>query len=145
VELFGNSSIDTWGSQDWSAEEQISFWMFGSNSGASLFFDIINNRNSGSTSDDAERFVSRFVDDFSGWQLINMPFVDFVRKEIGNGAPNDGLDLSDMRGWAIGVEGNTGQFSFAIDDITATRVPVPATIALILLGFAGLSVKRRRK
>lgn len=147
VELFANPSVDEWITQDWSGKDQLSFWMYGSNTGNQLFFDIINNRNPGSTTDDAERFFTEFVDDFSGWQLMNLSFADFMRKDIGNGAPDDGLDLSTMRGWAIGVSGNVGDFSITIDDITATRaaaVPVPATMALLLIGFAGFVVRKNR-
>jgi hypothetical protein len=45
--------------QDWSTSEGISFWMFGTGSGSQLFIDILDNRNPGSTTDDAERFGRR--------------------------------------------------------------------------------------
>jgi hypothetical protein len=106
-----------------------------------LFFDIINNRNAGSTTDDAERFVYEFQDDFSGWQMVNIPFTQFIRKEIGNGAPNDGLDLSDMRGWAFGSLATSGPITFFVDDVTA--VPSPATLMLLLVGLAGLILIRK--
>ncbi|HLF89006.1 MAG TPA: hypothetical protein VI451_08690 [Anaerolineales bacterium] len=32
-------------------------------------------------------------DDFEGWQFFEIPFDSFTRKDIGNGAPNDGLNL----------------------------------------------------
>lgn len=47
--------------------------------------DILDNRSPGSTSDDAERWTAAFKDDFSGWQVVELPFADFTRKEIGNG------------------------------------------------------------
>ena len=141
VNLFTNADADTWLSQDWSAQSSISFWLYGSNSGTDLFFDIINNRNPGSTTDDAERFFYEFKDDFSGWQLIDISFTQFTRKEIANGAPDDGLDLSDMRGWAIGSLATSAPLTLFMDDVTA--VPAPATLALMLIGLAGFSLRRK--
>ena len=88
--------------QDWSKREGVSLWMYGTGSGSQMFIDILDNRNDGSTVDDAERWSIAFLDDFSGWQLLEFPFADFVRKEIGNGAPNDGLGLVAMNGYALG-------------------------------------------
>lgn len=143
VNLFTNASANTWLSQDWSGQSSISFWLYGTNSQTDLFFDIINNRNAGSTTDDAERFVYNFKDDFSGWQMVNIPFAQFIRKDINNGAPDDGLDLSDMRGWALGSGATQGQLTLFMDDVTA--VPAPATLTLMLLGLAGLVLRRKRQ
>lgn len=143
VNLFTNASADTWLSQDWSGQRSISFWLYGTNSQTDLFFDIINNRNAASTTDDAERFVYNFKDNFTGWQMVNIPFTQFIRKEIGNGAPNDGLDLSDMRGWALGSAATQGPLTLFMDDVTA--VPAPATLTLMLLGLAGLVLRRKRQ
>ena len=92
-----------WKPQNWSTREGISFWMFGSNSGQDMFIDILDNRNPGSTTDDAERFVVPFEDNFTGWQRLEFPFSAFTRKEIGNEAPNDGLTLSEIHGYALGT------------------------------------------
>ena len=54
------------------------------------------NRNPGSTRDDAERWTSAFKDNFSGWKEIKIPFASMTRKEIGNGAPNDGFGLTEV-------------------------------------------------
>jgi hypothetical protein len=143
VNLFTNASADTWLSQDWSGQRSISFWLYGTNSQTDLFFDIINNRNAVSTTDDAERFVYNFKDDFTGWQMVNIPFAQFIRKDINNGAPDDGLDLSDMRGWALGSAATQGQLTLFMDDVTA--VPAPATLTLMLLGLAGLVLRRKRQ
>jgi hypothetical protein len=32
-----------------------------------------------------------------------LPFSEFSRKEVGNGAPNDGLTLTEVHGWAFGT------------------------------------------
>lgn len=119
VHAFENAAVDTWVTQDWSSFEGLGFWFYGQNSGVDLFVDVLDNRNPGSTRDDAERFSVAFVDDFSGWQFLQFPFSDFVRKEIGNGAPNDGFTLTQIHGWALGML-NTGgnEVSYYVDDAT---------------------------
>ena len=116
---FENAAVDTWVPQDWSSFEGISFWLYGQGSGTGLFVDILDNRNPGSTTDDAERFVVNLTDDFIGWQFFEFPFSSFVRKEIGNGAPNDGLTLTQMHGWALGML-NTGgnELTVYVDDVS---------------------------
>jgi beta-glucanase (GH16 family) len=99
---FENETVDTWVPQDWSAYEGISFWLYGNNTGNGLFFEINENRNPGSVVNDAEIWTYPFTDDFEGWQQLTIPFDAFTRKEIGNGAPNDGLTLEDVHGWAFG-------------------------------------------
>ena len=49
VHNFENAAQDTWITQDWSAYEGISFWLYGNNSGTTLFVDVLDNRNPGST------------------------------------------------------------------------------------------------
>ena len=85
---FENAAVNQWVSQDWSAYEGISFWLYGNNSGTTLFVDVLDNRNPGSTKDDAERWSVDVKDNFSGWQQIQLPFDSMHRKEIGNGAPS---------------------------------------------------------
>lgn len=115
---FENTAVDAWVPQDWSQFEGISFWLYGQNSGADLFVDILDNRNPGSTTDDAERFVANLTDDFSGWQYFELPFSSFTRKEIGNGAPNDGLTLTQMHGWALGMLSTSGsELTVYIDEV----------------------------
>jgi hypothetical protein len=99
---FENDALDTWVTQDWSAYEGISFWLYGNNSGTILFVDVLDNRNPDSVRDDAERWSTDFPDNFSGWQEIKLPFETLTRKEIGNGAPNDGFGLTEVTGWALG-------------------------------------------
>jgi beta-glucanase (GH16 family) len=99
---FENEAIDTWVPQDWSSYEGVSFWLYGQNTGATVFFEIQDNRNPGSTVDDTEIWSYPFTDDFSGWQYFEVPFDDFARKEIGNGAPNDGFGRTEVHGWAFG-------------------------------------------
>ncbi|MEM7797969.1 MAG: family 16 glycosylhydrolase [Chloroflexota bacterium] len=118
VSNFTNEAADTWLSQDWSSYEGVRFWMYGQNSGTATFIDVIDNRTPGSTVDDGERFSVEIVDNFSGWQLIELPFSSFVRKEIGNGAPNDGFGLTQIWGWAFGTLGTGGEtVTYYLDDL----------------------------
>ncbi|HEX6289555.1 MAG TPA: family 16 glycosylhydrolase [Herpetosiphonaceae bacterium] len=115
---FENDALNTWVSQDWSAYGGLAFWVYGGNSGTDLFVDLIDNRNPGSTRDDAERFTVTFKDNFSGWKYLEFPFDSFVRKEIGNGAPNDGLTLTEVHGWAFGALTTTGTQTYYLDQLT---------------------------
>jgi beta-glucanase (GH16 family) len=130
---FENSAVDTWTPQDWSTFEGFSIWVYGTNTGTTLFIDVLDNRNPGSTSDDAERFTVTFVDDFSGWQLLEFPFSSFVRKEIGNGAPNDGFTLTEVHGWALGALSTPGEVTFYVDDAALYGV---AEIPELAVSFA---------
>ncbi len=117
---FTNSAADTWVSQDWSSYVGVSFWLYGRNSGGTLYFDIAENRNPGSTTDDAERWSVDIPDNFDGWKFFTIPFSDFKRKEIGNGAPNDGLTLTEVWGYAIGGFGSIdmGTNTYFVDDVS---------------------------
>jgi predicted outer membrane repeat protein len=117
VHNFENEAVDTWVSQDWSAYEGISFWLYGTGSGTSMFLDVLDNRNPDSTADDAERWTFSFVDDFSGWQEIKIPFADMTRKEIGNGAPNDGFNLTEVHGYGLGTLNTGGPTSYYLDNV----------------------------
>ena len=107
-----------WTTQDWSAYGGLGFWMKGDNSGESLFVDLLDNRPHGSVIDDAERFTVTFVDDWNGWRFVQFPFEDFIRKNVNNGAPDDGFTLSEMHGFAIGIEGGAAATPrIMIDDV----------------------------
>jgi beta-glucanase (GH16 family) len=130
---FENDAVNQWITQDWSAYEGLAFWLYGTRSGTDLFVDVIDNRNPGSTRDDAERFTVTLEDNFSGWQYIELPFERFVRKEIGNGAPNDGFTLTEVHGWAFGTLTTTGAQTYYLDNVTlyGTAPARPLTV-----GFA---------
>ncbi len=116
---FENEDLDTWVTQDWSSYEGIAFWLYGQNSGNDLLFEIQDNRNPGSTGADVEIWSHAFVDDFSGWRLFVLNFDDdFVRKEIGNGAPNDGFGRDQVHGWAFGSLNSGGQtVTYYLDNV----------------------------
>ncbi|WP_420628152.1 carbohydrate binding domain-containing protein [Candidatus Leptofilum sp.] len=122
VHAFENTAVDTWVPQDWSGYEGFSFWLYGLNNGTTVFVDVIDNRNPGSTTDDGERFTVSLIDDFSGWQFFEFPFSSFVRKDIGNGAPNDGFTLTQIHGWALGTLNTPGEVTYYIDDVAVYGV-----------------------
>lgn len=113
---FENVSVDRWISRDWFNLDGFSFWLYGNNSGTSLFVDVLDNRKDCSAYDDAERYTYSFTDDFLGWKQVAVQFSDMVRKEIGNEAPNDGLNLYEVHGWALGAMNTSGQATYFIDD-----------------------------
>ena len=129
---FENAAADTWVTQDWSTSEGISLWLFGTDSGSDLFIDILDNRSTGSTVDDAERYTTAFSDDFVGWRQLQFPFSGFTRKEIGNGAPADGLGLFQMHGWAFGTLGTGGPRTYYIDNVSLYGEAAPPAVAVSL-------------
>ncbi len=115
VHAFENAAVNTWVTQDWSAYEGISFWLYGRSSGTTLFLDVLDNRNPGSVRDDAERWSIDLPDNFSGWREIKIPFASMHRKEIGNGAPNDGFGLTQVHGWALGAVTTPSPQTYYVD------------------------------
>ncbi len=115
---FENGELDTWVTGDWSTFAGFRLWFYGQNTGTAMFIDVLDNRNPGSTRDDAERYSVSFFDDFSGWQLLEFPFDQFARKEIGNGAPNDGFGRLEVHGWALGALSTGGrQVTWYVDQV----------------------------
>ena len=53
-----------------------------------------------------------------------------MRKEIGNGAPNDGLGLFEMHGYALGTLGTGGPQTFYVDDVSVYGVAEPPALAV---------------
>jgi beta-glucanase (GH16 family) len=133
---FGNAAVDTWVTQDWSAYAGISFWLYGNNSGTTLFVDVLDNRNPGSTTDDAERWSIDLTDNFSGWQEVKIPFASLHRKEIGNGAPNDGFGLTEVHGWALGAITTPSPQTYYVDDASLYGTAPPRPLAV---GFSTIN------
>jgi beta-glucanase (GH16 family) len=141
---FENASINQWVSQDWSAYEGLSFWLYGNNSGTTLFVDVLDNRNSPPhTNDDAERWSIDLQDNFSGWQEIKIPFASMHRKEIGNGAPNDGFNLTEVHGWAFGAITTSSPQTYYVDNVTLYGV-APVQPLTVGFGAATTNVKEGR-
>ncbi len=141
---FENPDVNTWVSQDWSAYEGISFWLYGSNTNTDLFIDVIDNRNTPALPrDDAERFTVSFKDNFSGWQQFQFPFTSFTRKEIGNGAPNDGFTLTEVHGWAFGTLTTSGTQTYYLDQV-ALYGTAPVRPLLVSFASSNTNVKEGR-
>jgi beta-glucanase (GH16 family) len=138
VHNFQDAGVTTWVTQDWSAYEGISFWLYGNNSGTTLFVDMLDNRNPGSTKDDAERWSTDIPDNFSGWKEIKIPFASLNRKEIGNGAPNDGLGLTEVHGWALGSITTPAPQTYYVDNAAVYGV---APVKPLTVGFNAISYK----
>lgn len=133
---FENSTANQWVNQDWSAYAGISFWLYGNNSNTTLFIDVLDNRNPDSTKDDAERWSVDFKDDFSGWKEIQIRFDSLRRKEIGNGAPNDGLGLTEVHGWALGTITTPSPQVYYIDNVTLYGT---APVRPLTVGFTSIN------
>jgi beta-glucanase (GH16 family) len=135
---FENAAVNAWVTQDWSAYAGISFWLYGNNSGTTLFVDVLDNRNPGSTRDDAERWSTTVTDNFSGWQQIQIPFASMARKEIGNGAPNDGFGLTEVHGWALGAITTPSPQTYYVDDasVYGTAPIRPLTVGFSTINYA---------
>ncbi|MEZ4631715.1 MAG: carbohydrate binding domain-containing protein [Deinococcales bacterium] len=116
---FTSSSQDVWQSQDWSAYTGIRFKLKGSNSGGSIRMDLFDNRSTGSQVDDAERFFYNINDSSSDWQDVEIPFRSFARRTDWqpSGAPDDGLGLTEVYGYAFDFAGIAGNQTFYLDDI----------------------------
>jgi hypothetical protein len=124
-----NKATDQWGTQDWSATDGFSFWLYGNRSGTAMYFDVLDNRRFCSTVDDAERYRYAFFDDVAGWRLIKVRFTDLARKDIGNGAPADGLGLDNVHGWGLGTFDTGGQRSYYVDEFRLWSGPSEDTPA----------------
>jgi hypothetical protein len=81
-----------------------------------LIIEILDNRKPCPASDGAALYTRMFTDNFSGWKRITVPFEKLVRKESCNNAPNDGLGLSEVHGWAFGALNTGGPVTYYIDD-----------------------------
>nr|WP_274387473.1 family 16 glycosylhydrolase [Salsipaludibacter albus] len=113
---FEDAAVTSWTPQDWSSYAGFAVWVFGQDTGTGMFIDVLDNRGEGSTTDDAERWSVSFVDDFSGWRLLEWEWDEFARKNIGNGAPDDGLNLTEVHGWAIGALTTDAAVTWYVDD-----------------------------
>ena len=138
VHNFENATANEWVPQDWSAYEGLSFWLYGNNSGTTMFVDVLDNRNPGSVTDDAERWSIDIPDNFSGWREIQIPFASMHRKEIGNGAPNDGFGLTEVHGWALGTITTPAPQTYYVDNAMVYGV---APIRPLTIGFNAIDYK----
>lgn len=111
---------ENWISQDWTAFNALQFWLFGNNTGGTVQVEVFDNRNPDLNTDTAERWFYRITDDFEGWQQFTIPFESFQRRTDfqPSGAPNDGLGLDAVSGYAFGMPGGVGAHIAYLDDVT---------------------------
>jgi beta-glucanase (GH16 family) len=109
-----------WTAQDWTAFTTLDFWLYGAESGGVVQVEIFDNRAPDARSDSAERWYYRLVDDFSGWRFFSIPFAYFQRRTDWqpSGAPNDGLGLTEVHGYAFSFPAGVGQHVTYIDQVT---------------------------
>jgi hypothetical protein len=103
--------------QDWSAYEKVSFWVYGSNNGAPIRLEILDNGYPGTSGDSYERFEYKFTDNFIGWKSFDLTWSAFTRRSDWQpyGAPNDGFNRTQI--WGFNFSPINGQGSFQVDQI----------------------------
>jgi hypothetical protein len=86
--------------------------------------------------DTAERFEASFVDNFTGWQEVIVPFGDFARSaEQPAGAPNDGLGLNDVWGYGFTLpDAGTHSGVLYFDQVL---LPAPTSVVVTNLNNSG--------
>jgi len=92
--------------------------------------------------DTSERFEAAFTDDFSGWREVVLPFDGFTRSATQPaGAPNDGLTLAEIWGYAFRLPDNgmTAR-SLLLDGIGLVK---PASVVVTSAANAGPGSLRR--
>jgi beta-glucanase (GH16 family) len=89
--------------------------------------------------DTAERFEASFVDNFTGWQEVVVPFSAFTRSaHQPDGAPNDGLGLSDVWGYGFSLpDGGTTEGVLRMDQARLQLLPPPTEITVTNLSNSG--------
>jgi hypothetical protein len=103
--------------QDWSSNQAVEFWFNGGNSGNTIRLEVSDNRPAGSTTDTAERFEYKFVDNWTGWRYISVPWSSFTRRADWQpaGAPNDGFTLTQI--WGFNFAPISGSGYFQLDQV----------------------------
>ena len=147
VHVFGNTTNTALVPRDWSSFDALTFWMHGNNTGKLMYIDVLDNRG-GPSLYPFEIWTSTFNDDFSGWKHLTFEFAGLTRKDIGNGAPDDGLGLTAVHGWALGATGGTdGLQTYYVDDVQlVSSVPEPGMLAMLGTGlFIIIGASRRRR
>ena len=117
---------ENWLSQDWTSQDALRFWLYGNNTGGKIQVEIFDNRNANLNGDSAERWYYRIADDYEGWQEFTTAFRSFQRRTDWQpgGAPNDGLGLSEVSGYAFGFPAGAGAQTAYLDDVQLVTLGV---------------------
>ena len=87
--------------------------------------------------DTAERFEATFTDSSTEWQQVSIPVTEFVRSdEQPAGAPDDGLGLDEVWGYAIDLPYPVSG-GVKIDLVRRTPVPPPTDLVVTTLADSG--------
>ncbi|HQH38926.1 MAG TPA: CIA30 family protein [Anaerolineae bacterium] len=118
---FNHSFSDNgeWVSQDWSAYDGLRFWLYGNDTDGTIQVEIFDNQALGSMGDSAERYYTRITDDYTGWRQFHLPFSTFKRRTDWQpgGAPNDGLNLTEVSAYSFGLPAGTGPQTLYLDQV----------------------------
>ncbi|MDX2160275.1 MAG: family 16 glycosylhydrolase [bacterium] len=115
---------EDWVGMDWRDYNAFSFWMYGTGSNGTLQFELADNLNRDFPGDSAERYLYRFIDDAAGWRQITIPFAALQRRTDYQppGAPDDGLGLDQVSGYAFGLPSGIGASTILFDQVGLTTV-----------------------
>ena len=121
-----------WTSDDWSNMGEFDFSFYGNNTGGQVQIDLFDNRNPNLTGDSAERWYYRIDDDVEGWRDFSIPFGLFKRRTDfqPTGAPNDGLGLDRVSGFAFGFPAGVGAHTAYIDNIWVATTTHPDEVQI---------------
>jgi beta-glucanase (GH16 family) len=122
-----------WTSDDWSHLGEFDFEFYGSNTGEQIQIDLFDNRNPKETGDSAERWYYRIDDNVEGWRSISIPFGLFQRRTDfqPSGAPDDGLGLNQVSGFAFGFPAGVGPQTVYIDNVWVATTTHPDEVEII--------------
>ncbi len=117
---------ENWLSQDWRDHNALSFWLYGNNTGGTIQVEIFDNRNPNLNNDTAERWFYRITDDYDAWMVFTIPFRSFQRRTDWQpgGAPDDGLGLDKVSGYAFGFPAGADAQRAFLDDVRLVTLGV---------------------
>jgi hypothetical protein len=103
--------------RNWGGYNYLDFWFYGNGSGNRFRVELYDN---GASAGSAERFEYQFTDDVAGWRHFTIPLNSFTRRGDWqpNGAPNDGLTLTQV--WGFNFSPLGGNSAFRADQVQLT-------------------------
>ncbi len=115
---------EAWVGQNWLDYNAMQFWLYGNNTGGIVQVDLFDNRAPDTENDTAERWFYRITDDYDGWQQFTIPFAAFQRRTDfqPGGAPDDGLNLDAVSGYAFGLPVGVDAQTAYIDNVQLVTI-----------------------